>query len=76
MTTDLKVKYRKPLPTGDNVKLEIRARVKEVKRNFVFIEATISHNGEVHTKGELTFYCFSKEIAEKEFFFTGCEVEE
>lgn len=76
MTTDLKVKYKKPIPTGEDVKLEIRARVKEIKRTFVFIEATISYNGNVHTTGELTFYCFSKEIAQKEFLFIGCEVEE
>ena len=60
----------------DNIKLEIRARIKESKRNFVFIEATISHNGTICSIGELTFYCFSKEIAEKDFFFTGCELEE
>lgn len=76
MTTNLNVKYKKPIPTGNDIKLEIRAKVKEVKRNFVFIEATISHNGTICSNGELTFYCFSKEIAERDFYFTGCEVEE
>lgn len=76
MTTNLNVKYKKPVPTGSDITLEIRARVKEVKRNFVFIEASISHNGTVCTTGELTFFCFSKEAAEKDFYFSGCEVEE
>lgn len=76
MTTNLNIKYKKPIPTGSDVTLEIRVKVKEVKRTFVFIEATISHNGTVCSTGELTFYCFSKEIAQKDFYFTGCELEE
>ncbi|MBR5336076.1 MAG: PaaI family thioesterase [Bacteroidaceae bacterium] len=76
MTTNLNVKYKKPVPTGKDFKIEVRARVKEVKRNFVFIEATISHEGTICSTGELTFYCFSKEVAEKDFYFTGCELED
>ena len=76
MTTNLNVKYKKPIPTGKDIKIEVRARVKEVKRNFVFIEATISHDGTICSTGELTFYCFSKEVAEKDFYFTGCELED
>lgn len=76
MTTNLNVKYKKPVPTGRDVTLEIRVRAKEVKRNFVFIEGTISHNGTVCSTGELTFFCFSKEVAEKDFYFSGCEVED
>lgn len=76
MTTNLNVKYNKPVPTGKDFKIEVRARVKEVKRNFVFIEATISHEGTICSTGELTFYCFSKEVAEKDFYFTGCELED
>lgn len=75
MTTNLNIKYKKPIPTSSDVTLEIRTRVKQVKRNFVFMEASIAHNGEVCSTGELTFYCFTKEVAEKEFLFRGCEVE-
>jgi acyl-coenzyme A thioesterase PaaI-like protein len=76
MTTNLNIKYKKPIPTGSNVKIEIRARVKEQKRNFVIMEATISHEGTICSAGELTFFCFNKDIAEKDFYFTGCEVED
>ena len=38
MTTNLNVKYKKPIPTGEGVTIKIRARVKETKRNFVFID--------------------------------------
>ena len=71
MTTNLNVKYKKPIPTGADVTLEIRARVKQTRRNFVYIDASISHNGEICSVGELTFFCFPKEVAEKEFHFSG-----
>ena len=76
MTTNLNVKYKKPVPTGENTTIEIRAHAKEVKRNFVFIEATISHNGETCSIAEMTYYCFPKEIAEKDFMFSECGLEE
>ncbi len=76
MTTNLNIKYKKPIPTGENIKIEIRGRVKEVKRMFVFIEAEIRYEGEVRSTAEMTYYTFSKEIAEKDFMFSGCETEE
>lgn len=76
MTTNLNIKYKKPIPTGKDVTIEIRGRVKEVKRMFVFIEAEIRYNGEVRSSAEMTYYTFSKDIAEKDFMFTGCELEE
>ena len=76
MTTNLNVKYKKPVPTGEDVRIEIRGHVKETKRSFVIIEASISYNGTVCSTAEMTYYTFSKEIAEKDFMFNGCEVEE
>ena len=76
MTTNLNIKYKKPIPTGKEIKIEIRGRVKEVKRMFVFIEAEIRYEGEVRSSAEMTYYTFPKDIAEKDFLFSGCEVEE
>lgn len=76
MTTNLSIKYKKPIPTGENVKIEIRGRVKEVKRMFVFIEAEIIYEGEVRSSAEMTYYTFPKDIAAKDFMFSGCDVEE
>lgn len=76
MTTNLNIKYKKPIPTGKDVTIEIRGRVKEVKRMFVFIEAEIRYDGEVRSSAEMTYYTFSKDIAEKDFMFTGCELEQ
>jgi acyl-coenzyme A thioesterase PaaI-like protein len=74
MTTQLTMKYRNPVPTGDDVTIEIRGHIKEIKRNFAFIEATLSHEGKVCSMCDMTYYCFSKEKAESDFFFTGCEL--
>ena len=76
MTTSLNVKYKKPVPTGEDVTIEVRARVKEVKRMFVFIEATISHNSEICSSADMTYYTFPKDVAERDFMFSECELEE
>ncbi len=76
MTTNLTMKYRHPVPTGDEVTIELRAHIKEMKRNFAFIDATLSHDGKVCSSCEMTYYCFPKDKAESDFFFTGCELED
>ncbi len=75
MTTNLNVKFRKPVPTGPDRKIEIRARLKEQKRNFAFISARILSEGEVCSEAELTYFCFPKEKAASEFYFKGCMTE-
>lgn len=76
MTTNLAMKYRNPVPTGEGVVIEVRGRIREMKRNFAIIEASLSHDGKVCSQCEMTYYCFPKDKAEKDFFFTGCELEE
>ena len=56
--------------------LEIRARLKEMKRNFAFINAEISHEGIICSTCEMVYCTFSKEVAEKDFYFRGCSLEE
>lgn len=75
MTTAMTTKYRNPIATGKDERVEVRARIKEMKRNFAFIQATIIYGGKVCTEAELTFFCFSKEKAAKEFFFSECTTE-
>lgn len=75
MTTQLNVKYRHPIPTGDDVKLEIRAHIKEQKRNFVIIYASIQCDGKVCSDAEITYYCFPKDRSAEEFYFKGCKIE-
>ena len=75
VTTNLNIKYRRPIPTGDNVTIEARARLREQKRMFAIIDVTLSVKGRVCSEAELTYYCFSKEKATEEFHFRGCETE-
>lgn len=76
MTTNLNLRYRKPVPTGLEHTLEIRARLKEQKRNFLTLDVTLSVGGELCTSAEVTYYCFSQQKACEEFYFSGCELEE
>lgn len=76
MTTNLNVKYKKPIPTGKDFTIEVRARIRETKRNFVFIDAEIKHNDETCSTADITYYTFSKEIAERDFMFNECVTEE
>ena len=73
MTTHLNVRYKSSVPVGKGP-IEIRARLKEMKRNFAFIEAELSHDGKVCSSCEMTYYCFSKEKSATDFYFTGCEL--
>lgn len=75
MTTNLNVRYRRPISTGENVTIEARARIREQKKMFVIIDVTLSVKGRVCSEAELTYYCFSKEKAIEEFHFRGCETE-
>ncbi len=51
LTGSLHVDYLKPTPLG--VELEIRGRVKEVKRRKIVIEEWIIANGEITARGEV-----------------------
>ena len=75
-TTHLAMRYRNPVPTGENITLEIRGRIKEMKRNFAFIEATLRHDGKVRATCEMTYFCFPKDVSAEKLFFKGCELEE
>ena len=76
MTTSFNLKYRKPVATGEDHTVEVRVKAREVKRNFVFMDATLKCDGELCTTAELTFFCFSQEEATEKFFFRPCQVEE
>ena len=76
MTTNLNIKYRKPVSTGAEERLEVRAHIKETKRNFAFISACIIYNGEVCSEADMTYFCFTEEKAASDFYFRGCEVED
>lgn len=51
VTASLRVDYLKPTPLG--VPLEVRGRIKEMKRRKVIVEAELSADGEMTVRGEI-----------------------
>lgn len=76
VTSKMEVQYLKPVSTLDKG-LTIRARIVRQMRNVAFIEGEIiNYAGEVCSKAALTYFCASKQKAEEEMGFIGCELEE
>lgn len=74
MTTNLNIKYKAPAPIEGII--EIRAKMREQKRNFVIIDISLTAGGVLCSVAEATYYCFPREKAEKDFHFLPYEVEE
>lgn len=76
VTSKMETRFIKPVHTTDN-HLTLRAHIVEIKRNLVFIEASLFNEaGEVCTKSVSTFFTFPQEKAKTELHFHGCELEE
>ena len=70
----LNIKYKAPAPIEGII--EIRAKMREQKRNFVIIDISLTAGGVLCSVAEATYYCFPREKAEKDFHFLPYEVEE
>ena len=76
VTSKMEVQYVKPISTNDS-QLTIRARISRQMRNVAFIEGEIYNaRGEVCTKATLTYFCASRQKAEEDMGFCGCDLEE
>lgn len=76
VTSKMETRFMKPVHTTDN-HLTLRAHITEIKRNIVFIEASLFNaEGELCTKAVSTFFTFPQEKAKNELHFHGCELEE
>lgn len=75
VTSKMETRYRKSIATTDS-HVVLRARIKEVKRNIVLVEAVIYNEvGEACTEALCTYFTFSQQKAEEEMHFHSCEVE-
>lgn len=75
VTSRMETKYLKPI-TMDGGRIEMRARISKQMRNVAFIDAELIQHGEICTKAEIVYFCSPKDVAEKEYGFTGCKTEE
>ena len=75
VTSKMETRYRKSVSTTDS-HIVLRASIKEVKRNFVIIEAKLyNKDGEVCTEAVCTYFTFSHEKSKDEMHFDKCDVE-
>ncbi|MDL2265065.1 PaaI family thioesterase [Parabacteroides sp. OttesenSCG-928-G07] len=76
VTSRLDTRFLKSISTK-NKQLTIRGRIKEQKRNAVFIESEISdENEEVCAKADMVYFVVTPEKAREQFHFCGCKTEE
>lgn len=76
MTSRLEAKFIKPISTND-VKLEIRGRIKDRKRNAIFIETEIYNSQkELCSRADLVYFVSVPEQAREELHFCGCKTED
>lgn len=76
VTSRLEVKYLKSIST-DEPQLTIKARIKEQKRNAVFVHAEIYNSqDELCTRAEVVYFVVDKEKATEQFRFKGCRTED
>lgn len=75
VTSKMETRYRKAINTNDS-HVVLRASIKEVKRNVVFIEARLyNKDGELCTEALCTYFTFSQEKAKQEMYFLECNVD-
>lgn len=76
VTSKLDVQFLKPALVSESP-LTIKAKLTKQMRNIAFIEVEITNkNGEVCTKGNAVYFCWTKEIAKEKFGFDVCILED
>jgi acyl-coenzyme A thioesterase PaaI-like protein len=76
VTSKIETKFIKTISTEDPL-LTIRGRIKDKKRNAVFVDAEIYNSaGELCSRAEILYFIVSPERARESFFFNGCRTEE
>ena len=76
VTSHLNARFLKSISTKEK-QLVIRGRIKERKRNAVFMEAKIYNSkNELCASADLIYFVVNEEKAAKEYHFTGCKTED
>lgn len=76
VTSKIEARFMKSISTNE-LQISIRGRIKEQKRNAVFLETEIYNSqNELCARADLVFFVVSQEQASKEFRFRGCKTED
>lgn len=75
VTSKMETRYRHPVKTNEGT-IEIRASLKEMKRNIAIIEARLyDHGGKLCTEAVCTYFTYPQNEVKENMFFLGCETE-
>jgi len=75
VTSKIEARFMKSISTNEP-QISIRGRIKDQKRNAVFLETEIYNSqSELCARADLVFFVVSRERASEEFYFNGCKVE-
>ena len=76
VTSRLDARFLKSISTRE-LRLMIRGRIKEQKRNAIFIETEISNSqNELCSRADIVYFVVTKEQAMEKFHFAGCKTED
>jgi uncharacterized protein (TIGR00369 family) len=76
VTSKMEIKFLKSISTRD-AQLTIRGRIRDKKRNAVFVETEIYDSaGELCTRAEIIYFVTTPERAREAFHFEGCRTED
>lgn len=76
VTSQMQTRFLRPVATNEGP-VTLRARLGEMKRNIVDIHAELyDSQGRLCTRAICTYFTFSREKAERDMFFRGCDVTE
>ncbi|MDR3269082.1 MAG: PaaI family thioesterase [Tannerella sp.] len=76
VTSKMEIRFMKRIST-DEPQLTIRGRIKDKKRNAVFVDTEIYNSaGELCTQAGIIYFVVSPERAGESFFFDGCHTED
>jgi hypothetical protein len=75
VTSKMEIKFTKSIST-DDPQLTVRARIRDKKRNAVFVEAEIYNSEkELCTRADIIYFIATPEQAQTQFRFAGCRAE-
>lgn len=76
VTSKMEIKFVKSISTRD-AQLTIRGRIKDKKRNAVFVDTEIYDSaGELCTRAAIIYFVTTPEHARQAFHFEGCRTED
>lgn len=76
VTSRLEAKFIKSISTNESL-LTIKGKIKEIKRNAIFINTEIYNSqNELCAGADIVYFVVSKERAVEEFYFKGCRTED